>query len=356
MKKLLTIAIISVCILLQTIETFAWTDKRVEKEKKEHKQYTVPDGGKLFIDNTYGKVHINTWDKNEITIDITVTAKAKNDEQAQEILDRISFSASGEEGGRNVFCKTVLATQKHNIEQSSMQIDYVINAPKKNALDIINKYGDVFLADFSGKLNMHVSYGGLDMQTITGGDKNIKVAYGSAMVSSIESGSFDISYTNLTIESAGKIDVTNKFGNSNITSVQNLSIDQKYGNVETGTVGHITGTIDYANLEIAELQTSANLALKYCGKADFKLIRQGVDQFVTEAYYSNVSLHLADAANLSMEIATSYSSVKKSATLKAVELTNITPNSMNSEHYRGKAGAGAGNMVINAHYSNINFK
>ena len=356
MKKILAITAISVCILLQTIEVFAWTDKRVEKEKKEHKQYTVPDGGKLFIDNTYGKVHINTWDKNEIIIDITVTAKAKTDEQAQEILDRISFSASGDEGGRNVFCKTVLAPQKHNIEESSMQIDYVINAPKKNALDIINKYGDVFLADFAGKLSMHVSYGGLNMQTLTGGDKRIKVAFGSAMVSSIESGVFDISYSNLTIDQAVDIDVTNKYGSTEITEVRNLKIDQKYGNIEISTVGKLDGNIDYTNLEIGNLQKSADLSLKYCGKANIKTVGTGAEQLIMDVHYSNLFCHFAEGVNLTGDITTSYSSIKKSASFGPIELADLSTNNTNSQHYKIKIGAGKGNMVISAYYSNINFK
>src|SRR5581483_7968577 len=115
---------------------------------------------KLVIDNIYGHVHINTWDKNEITIDISVTAKARTEDEAQEVLDRISFvMSSSDEGGHKVFCKTVLGPQRHNISESSMEINYTINTPKRNPIDITNKYGDVYLGDFMGKMRMNVSYG-----------------------------------------------------------------------------------------------------------------------------------------------------------------------------------------------------
>ncbi len=357
MRKLMIVAIVFVCTLLQTFEAFAWTDKRVEKEKKVHNQYTVREGEKLVIDNMYGKVHINTWDKNEITIDITVTAKAKTEDEAQEILDRISFVASGDEdGGRQVYCKTVLAPQKHNIQESSMQIDYTINTPKKNAIDITNKYGDVFLADFMGKMRMNVSYGGLDIRAIHGGDKRIKVAFGSAIVGSVESGTFDISYSNLTIDDAGDIDVTNKYGNSDITEVQNLKVDQKYGNIEIGSVGSVTGNIDYTNFEIGDLKKSADLALKYCGKANIKSVGPGVEQLNIGAHYSSLSCHFAEGASLSADVATSYSSIKKAASFGPIELVDLNSNNANSQHYKIKIGAGKGSMTIDAHYSNINFK
>ena len=356
MKNLLIITIAFICIQIPATNAFAGSLWGSVKEKKEHKQYTVHDGEKLFIDNMYGKVHINTWDKNEVTIDITVTAKARTDGDAQEILNRISFSASGDEGGRAVFCKTVLAPQKHNIEESSMQIDYVVNMPKKNELEVTNKYGDVFLADFAGKLKMYVSYGGLDMQTITGSDKRIKVAFGSASVSSIESGIFDIAYSSLTINDAGDIDVTNKYGNSEITEVQNLKIDQKYGNIEMGTVGRVDGNADYTNVEIGNLQKSANLVMKYCGKANIKSVGPGIEQLDLDVHYSNLFCHFAEGASLSADITGSYGSVKKSSGAGSIELTDLNPNGTGSLHYKMKVGGGSGNMVINAHYSNVNFK
>ncbi len=152
---------------MQMVAVSAEERDMVTKEKKTHNEYKVQDMDRLMIENMYGKVHINTWDKNEITIDISVTVKARTEADAQTVLDRISFvMSSNEEGGHKVFCKTVLEPMRHNIQNSEMTIDYTINAPKKNAIDITNKYGDVYLGDFSGKMRMNVSYGGLDMQAI----------------------------------------------------------------------------------------------------------------------------------------------------------------------------------------------
>ena len=356
MKTIVIRIALTLAVCVQAFHGFAASWEQVSKEKKVHSQYTVQSGDKLVIDNTFGRVHVNTWDKNEITIDITVTAKAKTESAAQEILDRISFVMPDESGGRQIFCKTVLAPAKHNNESSSMTIDYTINAPKKNALDITNKYGDVYLGDFSGKMRMNVSYGGLDMQAISGDDKRIKVAFGNAIVSSIESGTFDISYSNLTIDQAKDIDVTNKFGKSDITSVDNLKIDQKYGNIEIGTVNQVTGTIDYTNAGIGKIQKSADLTVKYCGKADFRSIGANVDVIRLDAYYSNLSCHFAEGANLSADVTSVYSSMKKSPSFGTIELTDLNPNSTGTQHYKVKVGMGEGSMTINAHYSSINFR
>jgi hypothetical protein len=357
MKKLLVIPAVIVFMLVQIVCASARERDLVTKQKKVHNQYTVQDMDKLEIDNMYGKVHINTWDKNEITIDIDVTVKANTESEAQEMLDRISFNtASNENGNHSIYCRTMLEPMRHNIRNSEMNIDYTINMPKKNPIDITDKYGNVYVADFSGKMHMNVSYGNLDMQNISGPDKRIKVAFGNARISSLEMGVLDISYSNLTIDKAQNIDVTNKFGKSDISSVQNLSIDQKYGNVEIGTVNKVGGNVEYANFEVDNIVEGIELIAKYCGNIDLRSIGRNVDKVNLDIHYSNLYCHFAEDANLSADIAGTYSNFKKHASFGTIDMTYTDPDDTKSQHFKVKIGKGGGDMIINAHYSNINFK
>ena len=357
MKKLWIHSVFAVICLAHALPAPARHWEEVSKEKKVHKQYTVSDMDKLEVDNVHGRVHINTWDKNEITVDVTVTAKARSESDAQEILDRVNIVLSDEDAGHRVVCKTVLEHEVNNITHGQMQIDYMINAPKKNALDITNKFGDVYVGDCSGKIRINVSYGALDMQNITGSDDRIKVAFGSAMISSIDHGIFDISYSNLSIDRAGDIEVTNKFGKTDVTSVKNLRLEQKYGNVELGTVGVMRGELNYANVDIDNLQKSGELTLKYCGKAEIRSVGPDVDLLTMEAHYSNLFFHLAEGANLSVDVTARYGNVKASSFSKSMELVREgNKEDWNTTRYRGRAGKGDGRMTIEAHYSNINFK
>ena len=357
MIRIRVIALLAWIMLIQVPEASAKKWDPVSKQKKVHHEYKVQDMDRLDVDNMYGKVHINTWDKNEVTVDITVTAKARTDGEAQEVLDRIDFVISGnEDGGHRISYKTILGNMRHNIQNSEMTIDYTINAPKRNALDITNKYGDVYLGDFMGKMRMDVSYGALDLQNITGSGKKIKVAFGSASVASIETGIFDISYSNLTIDKAIDIDVTNKFGNTDITSVQNLKVEQMYGSISVASVNQVSGMIDYANLEVDQLNKSADLALKYCGKADFKSISDKADLLELDAHYSSIFCHLAENSNMAIDISTSYSSVKRIGAGRALDIQNRDPDDNNGGRYMGKTGHGDGKLNIHAHYSNVEFK
>ena len=204
---------------------------------------------------------------------------------------------------------------------------------------------------------MTVSYGALDMKNITGKDKSVTVSFGSIMTSFIETGMFDVSYSNITIDKAQDIEVSNKYGKLNIEDIQNLKLDQKYGDVELGTVSAITGNIDYANLTIDNLLKGADLFAKYSGKIDLRSIGANVDLLNINVQYSTVACHFAEGANLSVDVITSYSNIKKEATYRGFDMTVLNLNEHgNAGHYKVKVGKGEQNAMINARYSNINLK
>src|SRR5690349_11375021 len=77
-----------------TSKVFAGNDPDGEKKKTYSKSYTVSSTDKINFENKFGELKINTWDKNEVKVDVSISAKANSDEQAQVILDNISTQDS----------------------------------------------------------------------------------------------------------------------------------------------------------------------------------------------------------------------------------------------------------------------
>ena len=67
-----------VAVLSVPALSFAGTDDGVEKKKNISKSYNVGGSDKLSIDNSFGDVVINTWDKKEFKVDVEIYAKGKN--------------------------------------------------------------------------------------------------------------------------------------------------------------------------------------------------------------------------------------------------------------------------------------
>lgn len=70
------------------------TSSPQERVKNYSKTYPVDGNDKLALDNKYGRVTINTWNKNEVKVDVQIKGIASDDETAQKLVDGISISDS----------------------------------------------------------------------------------------------------------------------------------------------------------------------------------------------------------------------------------------------------------------------
>ena len=322
------------------------------KEKKFSGRFAA-SRGKLMIDNRYGKVDINTWDRNEVTVDITVTAKAKSMGRVQELLDRVSISEPGN-GSNGINYKTIIGKgQTVNNLNGEFSVDYVINMPRKHTAEFINKFGDMDIEDVEGKLKINLEYGNLKTATVRGSDPDIHVKFGSATIASMESGSIDIGYSKLSIERAGSIKVSNEFGKTTIGIIRDLDITQRYGDLKIGTVNRLKGSVEFAGLDVDKLLKSVQMTMDHGSGARFDYVGPDVDNINVKTSFSNQYYHFDKAASLSADITTSFGKVNNDA--GNVSLTESKPD-RHGGIYKGKVGSGRGNMDLSASYGNIVFR
>ena len=189
MKKIITGIILLMGVFLSHLNAFAQESKLIVKQKKIKRHYLVSPTDTLIIKNGFGKLIINTWDKNEITIDITASGKAMTKTRAQDILNNISIMEGKDTDLKRVifFQTSVKAPYNNNngvnrittADKSGLNFEanvvYMVNAPKNITLDVKNTFGDVDLGDFKGKLNIEILHGHLHAKNISGSYKKISV-------------------------------------------------------------------------------------------------------------------------------------------------------------------------------------
>ncbi|MGZ5255773.1 MAG: hypothetical protein ACXWCT_15300, partial [Flavitalea sp.] len=67
------------------------TEPKFKKIKSYSKSYALSGSDRVSLSNQFGEMKLNTWDKNEIKVDISITGKSDEEPRAQEILDKISI-------------------------------------------------------------------------------------------------------------------------------------------------------------------------------------------------------------------------------------------------------------------------
>lgn len=182
--------------LALTIPALAGNDPLVEKKKTYSKSYPLTGSDKVSLRNQFGEMKINTWDKNEVKVDVTIVAEAGTDERAQRLLDAIQIEDSKD--GGTVFFKTKIGNNNSGNrgkgEKQSFNIDYVVYLPSGNKLDARNEFGPMTIGDYKGKVYLESKFGSLTTGNLTG-DADVNVEFGKATIGSVSNGEVTIKFS-----------------------------------------------------------------------------------------------------------------------------------------------------------------
>lgn len=219
-----------------------------EKRKTFEKTYKVNSSDVLNIDNKYGRVHVNTWDKNEIKVKVDMIARAGSESKANEMLNGMRVAESRE--GNEITLRTVYEPTRVS-GPSSSEINYTVYMPAENAINLRNKYGDVYLAALKGKANVDVKYGNLKCDRLTNANNSLKLAYGNGSCSFINGGNLQVAYSNLNIAEAKELNGFSKYSELTIGKLgEDLNMEMKYGSFRVNNISNNMRNIKLASTYI----------------------------------------------------------------------------------------------------------
>lgn len=232
------------------------------KTKAVNKTYTVGQGDKFSVVNSFGKVEIHTWNKNEIKVDVAVEVTANKESLAQKIVDGISISEK-QSGGDISFKTTMKGVSNNKNDKSTMEVNYSIYMPETNELHLSNEFGPTTIPDFKGR-----------------------------------------------------VDLTSKFGSittGNLSSVKSILVEFGKGDFESISNGDIT--IKFSSASLGRLSGNTKLKLEFCGATKVNL-DNALASLDVNASYSTVNLKPANTLSASYKIATSFGSFKNTTGIK----------------------------------------
>jgi hypothetical protein len=260
--------IITAALLLVTATwVFATDGPDVEKKKNYSKSYSLSGNEKVNINNQFGEVKINTWTKNEVKVDVTVTVKANTDEKAQSLLDNITIEDSKD--GEGVSFKTSLGKEENKGDNKnnhqSMEINYEVNMPAASPLNLQNQFGKSFVPDMSGPLEITQKFGDL----VAGNLPNIKelhVEFGSALVESISNCKVVIKFSKAEIKKMngsikGNFEFCGKVKLSLDNNVTDFNLNNSYSEIEIAVASSFGGDFEI-HTNFGEFKNSSSLSLK----------------------------------------------------------------------------------------------
>ena len=342
--------ILSQFVLLIFI-SHTWAGK-LDAEKREtiNKSYKVSSETTIALANSFGKMHVETWDKNEVTVKIEIIARANNDDMAQKILNGIQIDIDDANPSKVLSFRTDIDS-KSNGRNTSFEINYQVSVPKKNSIDIKNSFGDMYVGDLLGTVSIDEQYGGLKTGRLDG-NIDMKLAFGSGFseIDAFNKGELKVSYSKLSVEQMGQVDVNSQFSTLEVGKVIKLELVGKYGDIEIGEVDEIEADVNFSGFEIGKLNKSIELDIDYGGSNDIGLA-PSVTSVVIENSFGPVDLEIPSGLNAKVEARMSFCDLKYDDT--KVTFSKIIKDHSSAE-YEGKIGNGSGATIeITSKYGNV---
>jgi len=252
-----------------------------EKIKTYSKSYNISSGDKLQIDNHYGKVTVNTWNKNEFKVDVQIRALANEDDDAQKMLDGVTIADSKD--GSTVSFATKIENMGNTWEIRTnngdtkvfrirkTEVNYTVYIPSKNPLTITTKYSNVTLPDYRGKLTINTTYGSLVAKELSNTDNDISTHYTEVNIESLNGGNMNCSYGNM---------------------------------IKIGVANNLTLATNSVATDIAKVKTAGNITNRYGAGLKINNIDKNVKSLNIVSSYAPVALDVKNGNNFDFDITT----------------------------------------------------
>lgn len=289
-----------------------------EKTKIIEEEYKVNQNTVLNLTNKFGDVTIKDWDDNRISVKVTITVDARSESRASEILEYINIERY--QSGDDVYLETEI---NNRIESSGfgwfggsgrheLEIDYDIFIPAFIALDLSNKYGDVFINRLDGHASIDIKYGNLLVNNLTRGDNKplnqITLGYSDADIERLNWAKLDIKYSKLEISSAKALILISKYSKLYLDNASSLVAESKYDTYQVGEISNFVTTAAYSNYKFDQVLKKFHIESRYTNaKVDY--VSSSFEEILIESKYGGFKFDIDDQASYQIEGEADYSKI-----------------------------------------------
>lgn len=276
-----------------------------EKTRIEGRSMKVSSNVYLEIDNQYGNVEIESISGDSLIIDVTIRVIGDDMEDVEELMDLINVNIR--ETSSYVLVETLWAEDASFFKKSLLdltqtfgskdliQVDYKIQVPRNLAIEINNRFGDVYMGDHDGPVELDLSYGDFRAHKLTH-VKSMKAKYGKLKVKEMGGAArLDVKFMDsVEIDEAEEVHIKSTSSDIEIERVGKLHLNCTHDEIRVEEAGEVTGVISLTDLEIDELTGKLDLTTKY-GELNIRNVDSDVELVNIEGAYTDFQIGFSPA-------------------------------------------------------------
>ena len=255
MNKLL----LSLFIILLFSTTLQADPFTASMQKTESKIFNIKEIKKINIINKFGNVDIKTWKEDKISYSAKITARAKRESNAANLLDDISIVTN--EIKDNITIKTQIKRSK--ITNISFEILLEIHIPEYLDVNVNTFFGDISIFGNTGLVNLKNDNGNILAKDIN--QAVISNKFGTIEVYNIVD-NLNINNTDGDIivkDAAGTVQINTKFSDINIKNISDsLNITSNDGNIEVYNFHNAKISNSYGDVKLINQDGNLELSVR----------------------------------------------------------------------------------------------
>jgi len=289
----------------------AYVAAQFTETKQINKRFKVTPETRIEITNKYGKVKINTWNKDSIVFDIKIKVEDKKLSKLEKQISEVDFDFINSQHfitartkigeNQSSFSKEV-TNFKETVLQSDgkIDIDMTVWMPKTNQLKVENKFGDVYIDDFAGEIDIILSNGNLKSHDFEG-KANLKLSFGDATINQMKTGRLDCNYSEVYIKKADKLQIISKSSDFEITEINELNTESRRDKFRIQLINVLDARGSFSNYRVSELTNNLKLKTEY-GDLDIERVATDFKALNIESKSTDINLGFNEKSEFGFEI------------------------------------------------------
>ena len=265
----------------------------------------------LEVHNKYGKIQVATWDKDSVAIEVDINLSESSSSKLKKLKEGTQISFTGTKS--YIIAKTVIESESGRIaselksisntiigSNKRIEINYMVYLPAHMDVVLNNKFGDIYMDDLDGQVDITLSNGVLKANRLKG-NASISLSFGNGMIRSLGSANLKLSYSDMVLNEVSQLDLSSKSSKLNVDSVNVLKIDSRRDKLYFTHVEYLYGKGNFTQIWVYDLMRESDLYMKY-GELTIEHVMPGFNKIYVESDYTDMTLYYDKAVSLEFDI------------------------------------------------------
>jgi len=265
----------------------------------------------LEIQNKYGKIQMATWDKDSVAIEVGINLTESSSSKLKKLKAGIQIDFTGT--NNYIVAKTVIKRESGRIaselrsitntisgSNKRIEINYMVYLPAYMDVVLDNKFGDIYMDDLDGQVDITLSNGVLKANRLRG-NSSIALSFGNGMIKSLGSANLKLSYSDMVLNEVSQLDLSSKSSKLNVDSVNVLKIDSRRDKLYFTHVEYFYGKSNFTQIWVYDFLRESDLYMKY-GELTIEHVMPDFSKIYVESEYTDMTLYFDRAASLEFDI------------------------------------------------------